>query len=48
MYLNGQLVTETSPIMHYDRLKFGVNSIFLVIVPGGHEREREDTAEIDW
>lgn len=31
-----------------DRLKFGVNSIFLVILPGGEERHRDDTAEIDW
>lgn len=48
VYLNGQLVTEPTEVLHYDRLKFGVNSIFLVIIPGTEARPREDTNEIDW
>lgn len=48
VYLNGQLLSEETQLLNMDRLKFGVNSIFLVIIPDGEERPREDTAEIDW
>ncbi len=48
VYLNGQLLEEEAELLNMDRLKFGVNSIFLVIIPGSEQRSRDNTAEIDW
>lgn len=40
IYLNGVPVTTRVTLMNNDRLKFGLNSMFLVIIPGTEERER--------
>ena len=49
VYLNGVPVTTQQVLMQSDRLKLGLNSIFLVNIPGSEERERKDkTAELDW
>lgn len=35
VYINGQLAVAECELLNKDRLKFGVNSIFLVIIPNG-------------
>lgn len=47
IFLNGASINEPTQLMHNDRLKFGLNSMFIVVLPGVMERERIE-GEIDW
>lgn len=47
-YLNGNLVSAEERIYHFDRVSFGTNNIFLVVLPGSEPREEVDEAVVDW
>jgi hypothetical protein len=41
-YLNGNPIIEKSEILHLDRLTFGTNNMFIVIIPDGESGEEKD------
>lgn len=48
-YLNGDTITEKTQILHYDRLTFGTNNMFIVMIPGTEPRNTElDLNTLDW
>ncbi len=47
-YVNGNLVAGEEKIYHLDRVSFGTNNIFLLLLPGNNPREEIDDAAIDW
>ncbi len=38
-YLNGDSITEKTELKHLDRLTFGTNNMFVVVIPGTDPRE---------
>lgn len=48
VYLNGNNVTEQKELMNYDRLTFGTNNMFLVLIPDSPVRDDLDVLNIDW
>lgn len=47
-YLNGDQITGEERLFHLDRLSFGTNNMFLLLLPGGETREEKDERKIDW
>jgi hypothetical protein len=47
-YLNGNLVGAEEKIYHLDRVSFGTNNIFLLLLPGTPPREETEEQAIDW
>ena len=47
-YVNGDAVTKRTELKHYDRLTFGTNNMFVVMIPGGETRDEVDPKTIDW
>ena len=48
-YLNGDYLTEKKEMKTLDRLTFGMNNMFIVIIPEGQPRqETADEKNIDW
>jgi hypothetical protein len=48
-YLNGDLLSQETPLLHLDRLSFGTNNMFLFVSPGGTSRSEELTeAQLNW
>ena len=48
-YLNGDTITEKTQILHYDRLTFGTNNMFIVMIPDTEPRNPElDLNLLDW
>lgn len=37
-YLNGEPIKEKTELMHFDRLTFGTNNMFVVLIPGTKPR----------
>ncbi|EAR96121.2 kinesin motor catalytic domain protein (macronuclear) [Tetrahymena thermophila SB210] len=49
IHLNGERVNQQIELYHMDRIVFGTNSTFLVIIPNGKQREGDVLPkEIDW
>lgn len=47
-FLNGDQISEKQPLHNLDRLSFGTNNIFLVLLPGTPPREEIDEKTINW
>ena len=47
-YLNGDHLTKKEQVYHLDRVSFGTNNMFLVIVPDSEPRDDIDERQIDW
>lgn len=47
-YLNGDMINKEEQIFHLDRISFGTNNMFLVVVPDTKPREDVDENKIDW
>ena len=46
--MNGDYLTEKKELKTFDRLSFGTNNMFVVIIPGTDPREEIDEKTIDW
>jgi hypothetical protein len=47
-FLNGDEIDKEENLFHMDRLSFGTNNIFLILIPGALPREEIDEKNIDW
>lgn len=47
-YLNGDQITKLEKIYHLDRISFGTNNMFLVLIPSTTPREEVEEKKIDW
>ena len=47
-YLNGDQISKEEQLYHLDRLSFGTNNMFLVLLPGYPVREEVEEKKIDW
>lgn len=47
-YLNGDQIVKPEKLYHLDRLSFGTNNMFLVLLPGYPVREEVEEKKIDW
>ena len=47
-YLNGDYLTEKKQISSFDRLTFGTNNMFVVIIPQEGSNEEIQEKNIDW
>lgn len=47
-YLNGDQISKQEKLYHLDRLSFGTNNMFLVMLPGYPFREEVEEKKIDW
>lgn len=47
-YLNGDQIGKEERLFNLDRLSFGTNNMFLVLLPGYPAREEVDEKKIDW
>ncbi len=47
-FLNGDQVSEPQRLYHLDRVSFGTNNIFLVLLPGTQPRDEIDEKSINW
>lgn len=47
-FLNGDLVLEKQKLYHLDRISFGTNNIFLIMIPFTAAREEVEEKEISW
>ena len=48
VYLNGDSLTERTEIFHLDRVAFGANHMFVVVIADTKPREEIDEAKLDW
>lgn len=49
IYLNGDQLSSGTRLWHLDRVSFGTNNMFVMMVPGGEVREgSEEKQQIDW
>lgn len=48
MFVNGDKVYDTVELQNQDRLIFGTNSTFLVVIPGGEPRHDKLPNVVDW
>lgn len=47
-YLNGDMIEKQEKIFHLDRISFGTNNMFLVLIPETDPRGEVDEKAIDW
>lgn len=49
IYLNGDQLTSGTLLCHLDRISFGTNNMFLILLPGTKSREEGvEEMQIDW
>ena len=46
--MNGNMISEKTELQHLDRLIFGSNNMFVVMLPGSDPREEIEEKAIDW
>lgn len=47
-YLNGDVVSEKIPLRTLDRLTFGTNNMFIVVIPETEPRDDIKESKINW
>lgn len=47
-YLNGDSITQKTELRNLDRLTFGTNNMFVVVIPDQDPREDIEESKIDW
>ena len=47
-YINGDQISQQEKLFHLDRLSFGTNNMFLVLIPGTEPREETEQKKVDW
>ena len=47
-FINGDMISQKEKLSHLDRVSFGTNNIFLLLLPGLEPREPKDEKEMTW
>lgn len=47
-YLNGDMILKETQIFHLDRISFGTNNMFLLLIPDTQPRDAVIESSIDW
>lgn len=46
--MNGDNISQKTELRNLDRLTFGTNNMFVVVIPGHDPREEIEESKIDW
>lgn len=47
-YLNGDMIVKEEQVFHLDRISFGTNNMFLLLLPETESRDPVEQKKIDW
>ena len=47
-FVNGDMISQKEPLRHLDRISFGTNNIFLLLLPDEEPREKMEEKGVTW